>query len=73
MLDKVVQKLTEDGVSAILVVPNWPHRLWQRRLQVVVTTSLFFQGFIVCLSCLAAFVGPVVGEHWHILSQVPPW
>ena len=73
MLDKVVHKLTEDGASAILVVPNWPHRLWWRRLQVMVTTSLFSQGVIVCLSCWAAFVGPFVGKHGHILSQVPPW
>ena len=27
MLDKVVYKLTEDGASARLVVPDWPHRL----------------------------------------------
>ena len=42
MLDKVVHKLAEDGASAILVVPNWPHRLWWRHLQVMVSTSLFF-------------------------------
>ena len=42
MLDKVVHKLAEDGASAILVVPNWPHRLWWRRLQVMVFTLLFF-------------------------------
>ena len=42
MLDKVVHKLAEEGASAILVVPNWPHRLWWRRLQVMVSTSLFF-------------------------------
>ena len=42
MLDKVVHKLTEDGPSVILVVPDWPHRLWWRRLQSVVSTSLFF-------------------------------
>ena len=42
MLDKVVHKLTADGASAILVVPNWPHRLWWRRLQVMVSTSVFF-------------------------------
>ena len=28
MMDKVVHKLTEDGPSVILVVPDWPHRLW---------------------------------------------
>ena len=42
MLDKVVHKLAEESASAILVVPNWPHPLWCRRLQMMVTTSLFF-------------------------------
>ena len=42
MLHEVVHKLTEDGASATLVVPDWPHRLWWRRLQGVVTTPLFF-------------------------------
>ena len=54
MLDKVVHKLTEDGASAILVVPNWPHRLWWRRLQGMV---FFPRGH------------RVVGDSWDLLTE----
>ena len=73
MLDKVVHKPPEDGASAILVVPDWPHRLWWRRLQGVVTTALFFPRGHRVFELSSRICGPVVGERGHILSQVLPW
>ena len=64
MLDKVVHKITEDGASAILVVPHWPHRLWWRRVQVMVFASLFFPRGHRVFELLGRVCGPSRWGTW---------
>jgi len=42
VLDKVVAKLGKDGAHAILVVPEWPHRIWHREAMKLCVKSILF-------------------------------
>ena len=64
MLDKVVRKLTEDEASAIFLVPDLSHCLWWRRLQGVVTTSLFFPKGHRVFELLGGICGPIRWGTW---------